>query len=220
MDITDFSRYLTDASADAGIRSHAAWKIFFLVGLDDLESVRMERRIKRTRSEIIHLSEVGPSMALDEDIIAFQPTTTGKREASASIAPSYDDSLISPEIGSPVSPSFTTPSTMASPSTSSTGHFESKYVDNPSPMIASRRLLPSMNEDMVDSPESAEVEEIIPMESAIEEDVAVAPSVRSRKSRVAKAPRLSIDSFEIMRVLGKGCAGKVGPSSLAPWFRA
>ena len=174
-------------------------------------------------------------MTMDEDIIAFQPKTTtglGKREASASIAPSYDDSLISPEIGSPVSPTFTSPSTIASPSTSSTGHFDAKSVagetQNPSPMIASRRLLPSMN-DMVDVPESIEMEEEMKPEEVPTEEVpteetvdvaddagVVVPSEVSsfggRKSRAGKS-RLSIDSFEIMRVLGKGCAGKVRPSS-------
>ena len=163
-------------------------------------------------------------MTMDEDIIAFQPTT-GKREASASIAPSYDDSLISPEVGSPASPSFTSPSTVASPSTSSTGHFDSKAgeVQTPSPMIASRRLLPSMN-DMVDVPESVEVEEEMKVEdNVIEETVEVVESTGvitpnevasfgGRKSRAGKV-KLSIDSFEITRVLGKGCAGKVSRSS-------
>lgn len=171
-------------------------------------------------------------MTMDEDIIAFQPTTTGKREASASIAPSYDDSLISPEIGSPVSPSFTSPSTVASPATSSTGHFDSKAGEGqtPSPMIASRRLLPSMN-DMVDVPESVEVEEEMKVEdNVIEETVeevesagVITPnevtSSGGRKSRAGKV-KLSIDSFEITRVLGKGCAGKVSRFSRVVWSSA
>ncbi|GAA6004743.1 uncharacterized protein JCM10292_002499 [Rhodotorula paludigena] len=56
--IKDLASTLTAASLDASIRSHAAWQAFFAARRDDLESARVERRIKRARSDqTMHLSQ-------------------------------------------------------------------------------------------------------------------------------------------------------------------
>ncbi|GAA5899407.1 hypothetical protein JCM8208_001638 [Rhodotorula glutinis] len=56
-DLHALSATLTAASVDESVRAHAAWLKFFAVRRDDLESARVERRIKRARSDqTMHLA--------------------------------------------------------------------------------------------------------------------------------------------------------------------
>ncbi|GAA5821334.1 hypothetical protein JCM11251_004576 [Rhodosporidiobolus azoricus] len=59
VDVKEFGALLTSASHDSSIRAHQAWRAFFVVRKDDLESSRVERRIKRARSDqTMHLADV------------------------------------------------------------------------------------------------------------------------------------------------------------------
>ncbi|GAA5836092.1 hypothetical protein JCM9279_002190 [Rhodotorula babjevae] len=56
-DLHALSATLTAASADDAVRAHAAWRKLFAARRDDLESARVERRIKRARSDqTMHLA--------------------------------------------------------------------------------------------------------------------------------------------------------------------
>ncbi|GAA5884663.1 hypothetical protein JCM6882_005339 [Rhodosporidiobolus microsporus] len=58
IDVKEFGALLTKASHDSTVRAHHAWRAFFVVGKDDLESSRVERRIKRARSDqTMHLAD-------------------------------------------------------------------------------------------------------------------------------------------------------------------
>ncbi|GAA5855541.1 hypothetical protein JCM8547_007881 [Rhodosporidiobolus lusitaniae] len=56
-DAKELGAILTHASLDATIRAHAAWTSFFNARSEDLESARVERRVKRARSDqTMHLA--------------------------------------------------------------------------------------------------------------------------------------------------------------------
>jgi hypothetical protein len=61
--ITGLAAYLTTISNTSGLRQARVWKRFVRVRTDDLESVRVERAIKRTRSDLA--SHVGSKVAVE-----------------------------------------------------------------------------------------------------------------------------------------------------------
>ncbi|EGN93717.1 hypothetical protein SERLA73DRAFT_163458 [Serpula lacrymans var. lacrymans S7.3] len=62
--ITALAAYLTTVSNESSVRQSRAWKRFVRVRTDDLESVRVERAIKRVRSDLAaHVSPKVPEMS-------------------------------------------------------------------------------------------------------------------------------------------------------------
>ena len=76
-DLLTLSTTLTAASADDAVRAHVAWLKFFATRRDDLESARVERRIKRARSDqTMHL-------ALDPVPVSIPVSVSTSASASA-----------------------------------------------------------------------------------------------------------------------------------------
>ncbi|KAJ7157214.1 hypothetical protein C8R46DRAFT_1113810 [Mycena filopes] len=81
----DIASYLTTISNNSAMRQARVWKRFVRVRTDDLESVRVERAIKRVRS-VETLEE--PTSVEPESISAFDSeTTTDAEETAASTVP-------------------------------------------------------------------------------------------------------------------------------------
>lgn len=263
--ITGLAAYLTTLSNDQVFRQARPWKRFVRVRTDDLESVRVERAIKRVRSDIaahisspstvnvtMHNSSVlhdakragadethqqdvnsmqdsdpTPSLVNSEDIPAQPLDDTLSPSASASsvteIEVSDNGSIAQPTSPSPPSPSpaATVPPTDQVedevPSTPVTPEHPSRIprsqsADPDKAARLSRVYTKSANSVGVSGTETASASA-----SATEDDSSVNTSrerrVRKKRSKSAIKERVSrkvqVSDFEMMRVLGKGCAGKV-----------
>lgn len=183
------------------MRSHAAFKTFLAVRSDDLESVHVERRIKRARSDLTtHLT---PSREPSDGIA---PANKVEREAYGSDDSSSGDGFFDTSTAAHLSllPLPSDPSRKldtaqaadrrgASEATDLTGSSETGVFELPSrPTTAEPGDGPgSRRSRIVEMPGQAEAKQ-------------------ARRRTTSKASvTMTIDSFECMRVLGKGCAGKV-----------
>ncbi|KAF5385153.1 hypothetical protein D9615_001083 [Tricholomella constricta] len=87
---TGIASYLTTISNAAGIRQARVWKRFVRVRTDDLESVRVERAIKRVRSDLA--AHVG-SLAKEKENIY-----KGSTKAGSSVGPSENGSILEEKV--------------------------------------------------------------------------------------------------------------------------
>jgi serum/glucocorticoid-regulated kinase 2 len=271
VDVKELGAVLTKASIDPAIRAHAAWKSFFLARIDDLESARVERRIKRARSDAtMHLAAVevppplptqllpaseslghvqdastgtdmsaltddfvkppqaslfdaGPaptSVELDssslpkQDGIDVEGAEETRRGASVVMeeAPALDDSPPA-ENGDEEEPTLQ-PSSALTDSSPNLEHppLDSVVDDRPStppsaPVSSapvsptSARLSPKQKRSSLQPPPAD-----IGMSHTLSRSMS---DLASSAGSVKKPEAVNIDSFEVLRVLGKGCAGKV-----------
>ncbi|KAF8079140.1 hypothetical protein FPV67DRAFT_98655 [Lyophyllum atratum] len=259
---TGLASYLTMISNTAGLRQARVWKRFVHVRTDDLESVRVERAIKRVRSDLA--AHVGGLAKEKENV------HKGSTKAGSSVAPSESGSILEErvngtEVHEPadkaghvkeevVPAEETDPSTL--PSSATTDVIPDETAPPPSDIpgpdaaqpaedIAQPSAAPSGE---ISTTVAAEAPARIPRSHSVDFDKsrmarAFANSTPSRdgassqtgdessasttggsgrrskrkkrsQSTVPREPRKSqrkvvIDDFEMMRVLGKGCAGKV-----------
>ncbi|KAG6884685.1 hypothetical protein C0993_008936 [Termitomyces sp. T159_Od127] len=262
---TGLASYLTTISNTVGLRNARVWKRFVRVRTDDLESVRVERAIKRVRSDLAaHLGGMAKEKENVHNVIIkadsiVVPSETGivlEEQVNGSEAHKAVDQaqtikevdMASAEVNEPAPglpsntvtddvPAETPPSTDLPDSDS--GHPVGEVAGD------EVELIPGPVEE-VSTPVVAEVPARIPRSHSVDFDKSrmsrvfvnstpshdgtssqtgdessastTGGSVSKRKKRsrstMPKEPRKSqrkvvIDDFEMLRVLGKGCAGKV-----------
>ncbi|KAI5479029.1 protein serine/threonine kinase [Pseudohyphozyma bogoriensis] len=213
-------------SANSSIRSSQPWRSFFKVGSDDLESRRLERRIKRARSDIgsrlsttIETVPPVPPLKGSEDVVRKEAsageaststlassTATGETTATTAESSSIDDMLVD---------------------TTNVQHLSLDNLANEKGFASERdeeelgeeadegQRRAASTAEMTDSSELFEipsrphttdggaVEEGRRTSRTIEMPLTASPKTKRKESA------LTINDFECMRVLGKGCAGKV-----------
>lgn len=239
--------YLTTLSNTPALRMDRLWKRFVRVRTDDLESVRVERAIKRVRSDLAaHIgsmqqpppkdkengvgksaaSSAAPSEAgsvygdeeLEGSALLEAPQEVHGEEASAEAAMDVDERTSTPN------------GVETAPAPAPEEPAESQDAAGEAPMTNRVHRSQSLNPDKshrlsraytTSAPSQSGAESQTGDESsssaALGEDGTRRRRRKKRSSsgmRVYKEPRKSqrkvvIDDFEMMRVLGKGCAGKV-----------
>lgn len=185
--LASLSTYLTDLAKDPTIRASADWRRFFAAsGSEDLESLRIERRPRKVHSDPAHPAS---------------PTTTA---APAYVEPS--------EVVEPVEAEE---KVMDVDERSSVGKAEElldavdaeaeldRLAQSPSTELTSAT---SSTSDVFELPQRPATADPTKQEAKIANRLSVAST---KKSEARVASKLTIDDFEIIRVLGKGCAGKV-----------
>ncbi|KAG5653908.1 hypothetical protein H0H81_009500 [Sphagnurus paluster] len=259
---TGIASYLTTISNTPGLRQTRVWKRFVRVRTDDLESVRVERAIKRVRSDLA--AHVGGLAKEKENI--HKSTKNG-----SSVAPSEAGSILEEKINrveahAPIEEAgpikgeaIKAEATDTTPFSPSVAQETPKEVipaqsDVPEPDVSQVvEPTPELPVDDVSTPVTtapdqivAEVPARIPRSHSVDFDKSRTRAFASSTSRdgassqtgdessasttggsghrskrkkrarstMPKEPRKSqrkvvIDDFEMMRVLGKGCAGKV-----------
>ncbi|KAJ7075345.1 kinase-like protein [Mycena belliarum] len=220
---TALAAYLTTVSNTPALRQARVWKRFVHVRTDDLESVRVERAIKRVRSDLA--SHTGGGLRNKENI-AVEKSIVEDHEASLPPTPS--------------------PATEPTPSTTAPPANAEKPVDAAgeapptSPIAAANhdgaRIPRSQSADPDKSSrlsrafsntadEQTDPEEQTSSQAGETDDSSIsttghdagAPKKRASKKKLRaisigarkSTRKVVIDDFEMMRVLGKGCAGKV-----------
>ncbi|KAI8981299.1 hypothetical protein BD414DRAFT_516220 [Trametes punicea] len=252
--ITGLAAYLTAIANDSTLRQARAWKRFVRVRTDDLQSVRVERAIKRVRSDLAAHVSPGSSSEINRSISQVVLDGEGASERSAaggesSVAPSDveegeqdtiaeegtaegpEDRAPTPVSPKPVLVSPEEPQSSVPQSTVSNGHMAKEEEDQPptTPVQAESsgghsRIVRSQSADPM--ARASRVYSTTPSQaSQTGDDSSI--STTGRRSRSArkkrskstdpnaqgsekkKSRKVVIDDFEMMRVLGKGCAGKV-----------
>lgn len=260
--------YLTTISNTPSLRQARVWKRFVRVRTDDLESVRVERAIKRVRSDLAaHLGMAGTPKGDKENSFKAASTTAtegGGENGSIDEKHSGHDTPQAANVPLPsesldgelneVNEDDGDVATLDGVDTSSLGTAEASPPANqpsPAPLPPSQqpRLAPTSAED--DEPKTPSASEgpsaagrllrshsadpdkssrlsraftesvsnqdgmSSQTETGDESSISTSANRRSRKKRVGSSQqkksqrKVVIDDFEMMRVLGKGCAGKV-----------
>ncbi|GLB43552.1 putative agc agc-unique protein kinase [Lyophyllum shimeji] len=255
--------YLTTISNTPALRQARVWKRFVRVRTDDLESVRVERAIKRVRSDLA--AHVGGLAKEKENV------HKGSAKGGSSVAPSESGSIFEERVnGSEVREPADSTAHMKEevtpakgtdpdglPDSATTDDIPGQSVPPPSdvpkpdaaqPTDSATEATSTAPTDEVSTPVATETPARIQRSHSVDFDKsrmsrAFANSTPSRegassqtgdessasttggsgrrakrkkrsRSRMPKEPKKSrrkvvIDDFEMMRVLGKGCAGKV-----------
>lgn len=248
IDYHELGTLLSTVSHDSVVRSHTAWRSFFVVRKDDLQSARVEKRIKRTKSDAT--THLAPPRASSEfaafgavaprvsglhpiegsnstDDTSIEVDTTGAQHLSLFPLPAIPSSKLDFQAsdhdgaGERRVASSSTDMTDGTTSTDAAAVLE---LPTPPPLaqadpIATAEVveLPSrprtapaedeLSKSKEDAPRgSRRIEVPTPAGATLEP---LKSPARSRTASKSAKPALTIDSFEIMRVLGKGCAGKV-----------
>ena len=263
---TAIAAYLTTIANMAAFRKDRVWKRFVRVRTDDLESVRVERAIKRVRSDLAaHVGGLGnvggggnrASVLMKDDDASERANQTGDPARSLPSPEDDDDqqsttdtqgepregaedeeeaghardaTAVPQEKGTEGEKDGENEKKVATGDDESVAGAEAQDEDVPStpvnehPSAAHARNMPrSQSADPDKSHRMSRVyaSSVSPsqdgMSSQVEEtgdesSFSVNGSRRrQRKKKVKKTPskKVGIEDFEMMRVLGKGCAGKV-----------
>ncbi|BGO90286.1 hypothetical protein NBRC10512v2_002332 [Rhodotorula toruloides] len=232
IDTKELGAMLTKASLDSTLRQHVAWQKFFAVRRDDLESARIERRIKRARSDqTLHL---GGKDSLESPFVARTTlqTVEDRAEPNATVQPSTAPLGTEQPLASDVAVDVSMGSPADVASSSTPANVEMVLFD-----ANEQGSAPSEPVAVSDSPEQSSVLEpdgesatgasVTPAAHAAPVRPATADAVRrdlapltsagmtrsvsdvSTTTVEKRSKSMTIDAFEILRVLGKGCAGKV-----------
>ena len=183
--------YFTGLSGDELVRASPGWKGFFAPRRDDAQSARLERRIghKRAMSDATtHLSIV-PGRQSNE-IHVREESGSGTDDADVTYLSAYFNPPASDDKGKDkiaIEMDVDRRDASAASSIPSTSTVEEVDFSSPSPdvPVAGNGL------DHLEPPP------MIPTKQS------------SRPSSTTKALKISISDFEILKVLGRGCAGKV-----------
>ncbi|KAA1478095.1 kinase-like protein [Dentipellis sp. KUC8613] len=246
--LTGLAAYLTTVSNDQLLRQARVWKRFVRVRTDDLESVRVERAIKRVRSDLAaHMTS--PS-TVDVQMLSSSVTSSvngdaekneeengdGEEDAEETAAVDGDEATAEDRPETPRSPKKPiedaaaddeadsvvtngidegekTPSTPVAGDTVASRIPRSQSADPDKAARLSRIFSASSTKlDGTSSPQSASASA-----SQTEDDASIGTSHAARKKRSKSADpkrqlsqrKVQVSDFEMLRVLGKGCAGKV-----------
>ncbi|CAK5264794.1 unnamed protein product [Mycena citricolor] len=219
---TAVAAYLTTISNTPAMRQARVWKRFVRVRTDDLESVRVERAIKRVRSDLAShtggkmrgmekenvkvekvIAEVEPSLHEEvepspekQPVLAGDVAATAEEDATVESQPNADETA-STKASSKETASITEPT-----------RIHRSHSADPDKSSRISRIYDDQTD--VEEQTSSQAED----DSSVSTTGHTAPKKRSSKKKIRSEPRKStrkvaIDDFEMMRVLGKGCAGKV-----------
>ena len=262
---TAIAAYLTTISNSATLRKDRVWKRFVRVRTDDLESVRVERAIKRVRSDLaahvglskensystsaslgpgaapsdsgsIFVEELDNSVRLDGEVLVSSRTEQEEVKEEEEAEPIIDhapegEATVDATARIEVGQNDNDPATAALVDDAATAQ---GHEDVPSATPLSEAPISRMQRSQSADPDkssrlSRAYASSVPSQddasSQVEtgDDSSISVTTgrhrrRARKKRSAssapKEPKKSkrkvaIDDFEMMRVLGKGCAGKV-----------
>ncbi|PPR05115.1 hypothetical protein CVT24_010090 [Panaeolus cyanescens] len=192
---TALAAYLTTLSNILQLRSERTWKRFVRVRTDDLESVRVERAIKRVRSDLAAHVSVGatkkdeakeneaptvPIGTLPERTISVEPETADAAFVAAQLERNLEEEekrnrkveeVVVPPAA--VDPASTTPAPPA-PSTSDTPAEHDVVASEPTPADAEKGVDVA---DVVPEPEATETVEPTPVSVETKEPVPIDTSV-------------------------------------------
>lgn len=257
---TGLASYLTTISNTVGLRNARVWKRFVRVRTDDLESVRVERAIKRVRSDLAaHLggmakekenvhkvttkadSIVAPSetgIVLEEQVNgseahqAVDQAQTIKEVDMASVevnepTPGPSSDTVADDVPAETPPPTDLPDSASGQPGDEVGFIPGPVEEVSTPVVAEvpARIPRSHSVDFdksrmsrvfVNSTPSHDGTSSQTGDESSTSTTGGSASKRKKRSRstMPKEPRKSqrkvaIDDFEMLRVLGKGCAGKV-----------
>lgn len=246
---TGIAAYLTTVANQPSLRHERVWKRFVRVRRDDLESVRVERAIKRVRSDLA--AHVGMSK---EDAASVTLSENGSAHeqgqgVDASNATTDTNGITKVRSETPVNGTDHTDDKPAEPveQTDSVNGISDEYKvgisadadaanqgnedATPSTPVASDSPVSRIHRSQSADPDkSYRLSRVYATSSSPTQDtssskmgdesssVSTVEKKRAKKKRsMSTAPReprksqrkVNIDDFEMMRVLGKGCAGKV-----------
>ncbi|KAG1747624.1 hypothetical protein EDB19DRAFT_1630609 [Suillus lakei] len=249
--ITSLAAYLTTISNEPTFRQTRAWKRFVRVRTDDLESVRVERAIKRVRSDLaahgsskvatnissgdvsenrggwieVNLNDFTVGDLREEGIKEEEEDAESTPVEVEGLAPVADEAPLAgaPEdivvadeaVPAPIETELAAPSAADE---------EETVVSTPVAEVQASRLLRSHSAD----PDKASRLSRVYTSSTLQDgtssqtgdDSSISTNTGRRKKRSKSTDpnkelkkrskrKVVIDDFEMMRVLGKGCAGKV-----------
>ncbi|KAK7063688.1 hypothetical protein R3P38DRAFT_2674852 [Favolaschia claudopus] len=217
---TAVAAYLTTISNAPQMRQSRVWKRFVRVRTDDLESVRVERAIKRVRSDLT--SHTGAGLRGKENIaVAEKEAPALPQEETAAPAPPTPSK--EPETLAEEEPAKEAEEE-AMPAADPPARIPRSLSADPDRSSRISRAFDSTPEEHTDAEEGqnssqageTEDDSSMSLSTPGADSSSGLPKKRSskKKLRIPSGPRKStrkvvIDDFEMMRVLGKGCAGKV-----------
>uniref|UniRef100_V5GFZ5 non-specific serine/threonine protein kinase n=1 Tax=Kalmanozyma brasiliensis (strain GHG001) TaxID=1365824 RepID=V5GFZ5_KALBG len=195
---TQLATYFTALANHTAARQHKAWKRFVQVGNDDFQSVRVERRVRRVRS----------------DLAEHVKSSVAPRNTNVGVAPGQSDL----EDGNPTEDDLDVDSaddssrasgTQAGRLSRATTGSRPGSLDIPSSDkrgVADDSRSTNTNIEMI--PEEKDAEDSEDAANGKSEGAAKLSGSRSQRRRKG-SNKVTVDDFEMIRVLGKGCAGKV-----------
>ncbi|KAI0370044.1 hypothetical protein BV20DRAFT_979751 [Pilatotrama ljubarskyi] len=248
--ITGLAAYLTTIANEGTLRQSRAWKRFVRVRTDDLQSVRVERAIKRVRSDLAahvspgsstevnrSISQVvldgegasepvsGESSVVREDIkeegegdqdgagdeeTAEGPEDRAPTPVSPKPAPISAEELKSAVSQFSASNGDVTEDEEKGPDTpvqadGPTSHSRIVRSQSADPMARASRIYSSTPSQASQTGDDSSISTTERRSARKKRSKSTDPNSEKKKSQ----RKVVIDDFEMMRVLGKGCAGKV-----------
>lgn len=184
------SNYLTELANDERVRAQVAWKRFTRVRPDDLQSNRIDRR----RSQ-----RLNSTSALSNNII---PSI--KEEQSETALPGIDKNADSKDFASILSQLDKALDNSTFDKNLDTTQ-KDEFINETEKPVTSDEIVKSasFNDSLVKS------HELFQSEPNLQSIKSENKEKTTRKVIRKKQPKVKIQDFEMMRVLGKGCAGKV-----------
>ena len=206
--ITGLAAYLTTLSNDQVFRQARPWKRFVRVRTDDLESVRVERAIKRVRSDIAaHISSPSTvNITMHNSSVLHDARRTGADETHQQDVSSMQDSDPTPSlVNSEDIPAQPLDDTL-SPSASASSVTELEVSDNGS--IAQ----PTSPSPLSPSPAATDAVDPLPPADQVEDDVPSTPVTPEHPARIPRSQSADPDkATRLSRVYTKS-ANSVGVS--------
>jgi serum/glucocorticoid-regulated kinase 2 len=249
--VTGLASYLTSISNEPTLRQARHWKRFVRVRPDDLESVRVERAIKRVRSDLAsHVSPKSPEVHVSKGHISSTNVsvvdshedsgivngdtgpnlqadgiTEEEEEAADANVHEADTMTVEGQTGHDVVPGEEAETFLAPIDVSaSTSQAMEEDVSTPMPPdMPAARIPRSQSADPDKATRLSRVytnQEGASSQTGDESSISTTAgdsSGRKKRSRSSDPKRelkksqrkVVVDDFEMLRVLGKGCAGKV-----------
>lgn len=212
------ANYLTTISNLATVRRHKAWRRFIRVGAEDLESVRVERRVRKVRSDLAQ--HVKMSVAPTNTNVGATPSQSDIGEEGGR---TDDDRSIS---GRSTSHSYTGSRQgrerpeVPTRSTSVDPERQAQTVDGAAAAAAAKKgsnfagIPEEMEREKQAATEESWTEKDGPESRSAKKSSSSSKEVEKRERKARRynrneAEKVTVDDFEMIRVLGKGCAGKV-----------
>lgn len=228
LDLQGVAAYLTELSEDSLVRENGVFRNFFRARKDDLESSRVEKRmLRRAQSDLTtHLTvpssgqgRIGGGILKSTLLSASTPARTREPSENSTIA--RNAQLLDSDTEAAVHLSFFPPdSTAASineeaepvPESSIQEKIEERRIPSSSTDLSMISATTSGSNLEVPSPSNSRIR-VRDSVNSTSSDVFMEGDSRSPSRRAQTV--MSIDQFECLRVLGKGCAGKVCESQVS-----
>ena len=201
---TQLATYFTSISNLPFIRRHKAWKRFARVGSDDLQSVRVERRVRKVRSDLAQ--HVKSSVAPTNTNVGVSPSHSDLGEDDGRTEDETEDAASTRENAPAASGQSENEQLPEVPDRSTS-------VDQDRASTIEDKSMSSVYEGKTESHRKSVSG--IPEENISQDTETTAESSRNRpvrrstRRRNRDGEKVTVDDFDMIRVLGKGCAGKV-----------